>query len=1089
MEMEILLGKSKTGKSRYIYNCIKKDIDEGIYDILFVPSQTRLTTEEEFMQELGLDGIIGVDITTISSFVLQQLKNNNLNFESSKLSKTDKKLLLAKTIIENSNIFNMFSKVSLKQGFLDNLYIYMDIFKKENINIKDFKEVKFSDKILEEKLIEILKIYEKYNETIKNKFINSIDEISLFIESNRENFNFKNRRIFFDGYNNFTNSELLFIDYLIKAGALITISIDSDISSIIDIESGNTQSIFEMSNKTYKKLLRICNQNNISVNNNLFYNNYSKSKESIKYLSQNLFSIDKSVSLKKADDSIHIYLKNDMYKEIRHIARDISKKIRAGSRYNDFVIYTTNTQEYQSILKRIFSEYNIPYYIDTKQKIEKSRLVEYIIKLLDICIKDINYESVLNILKLGLNDIDESKLAELDNYVCEFNLGKRSLSKELSYNNKSNHVYNLEMLNCLRNEIIKIFSIEKELITKNTTINIIKSIYDHLLKNNIFKNYDNLVNKVINIEGNNYFDSQVWEKICEIFSSINKVYFDEELEIKTFNQIFKIALSDCYIKSIPPSIDNVKVLDINVSKGRPTKYAYFVQVNEDKFPKNVNEDIFFSDFELDKLSNKNIEFKENSISRLNMGMYNIYTAISNVLEELNVFILASDTSGRSLRPSSLITLIKQQLDIDVVGDITSEDEEFDIYSKEQIFKELIVSCINGKINEKELSIYKIFNSIDKYREVLHYTKNDDNLSKESVEMLFGNSLTTSVSRLELYKKCPFSYFMQYSLNINPKVTYEITSLDTGTFMHDVLEQFSKYLLKNNIFYYHILKEDEDLKEEYLKKLYEVIDKELEFSLKKHQENIKFAILRQKLINTMKNVIIVIAKSFKQSDFEPLGYEIEFKDGSLFTPIEIKVSDNMYMKLIGKIDRVDILQAEDTSYIRVVDYKSSSRSLELDDIKEGISLQLMTYLTALIDNLKKENKQVIPAACVYFNLSDKLINLSDYTNSEDKIKAEIIKSLRLKGIFLKDISILERMDKKISDSTNRMLDISKISISKGSEKALDYKEFEELSLEIKDILKNIGSEMLEGTVKIRPNKKCDYCKYCKYINICRKTSNL
>ena len=158
VEMEILLGKSKTGKSRYIYNCIKKDIDEGIYDILFVPSQTRLTTEEEFMQELGLDGIIGVDITTISSFVLQQLKNNNLNFESSKLSKTDKKLLLAKTIIENSNIFNMFSKVSLKQGFLDNLYIYMDIFKKENINIKDFKEVKFSDKILEEKLIEILKI-------------------------------------------------------------------------------------------------------------------------------------------------------------------------------------------------------------------------------------------------------------------------------------------------------------------------------------------------------------------------------------------------------------------------------------------------------------------------------------------------------------------------------------------------------------------------------------------------------------------------------------------------------------------------------------------------------------------------------------------------------------------------------------------------------------------------------------------------------------------------------------------------------------------------------------------------------------------
>lgn len=1087
--MEILLGKSKTGKSKYIYDCIKKDIEVGKNDILFVPSQTRLATEEEFMSELNVDGIIGVDITTISSFVLQQLKKNNLNFESNKLSKVDKKLLLARTIIENEDIFDMFSKVKLKQGFLDNLYIYMDIFKKENINSKELESVVLNDKILDKKLKEIVKVYDKYNENITKKFVNNVDEISLFINKTKGKFDLKNKKIFFDGYNNFTNSELQFIEFLLKSEADVTISLDTDISSFVDIEVGNTQNIFETTNKTYKKLLKICNQNNISVNNNLFYNNYSKSKDSIKYLSDNLFDIQNKQKIPKKDNSINIYLKNDIYKEVRHIARDISKKIRDGARYNDFVIYTTNVQEYENIIKRILYEYNIPYFLDTKQSIEKSRLVEYIVKFLDILVKDFNYENILNILKLGLNNIDLSEISELDNYVCEFNLSKKSLKKELVYNNESSskHIYGLNILNNLRKRLLDIFDIEQDSNNKYNVTDIVEKIYNHLLKQGILQNYDNLCNKILQIEGNTYFDEQVWGKICEIFESINKIYYDEEISVDKFNQIFKIALSDLYIKSIPPSIDNVKVLDINVSKGRPTKYVYFVQVNENVFPKSVNEDIFFSDFELEKLSNKNIEFKESSISKLNMGMYNIYSAISNTIDELNIFVLDSDISGKSLRPSNLITLIKQIMDIQIVGDIATDNDEFDMYSREQAFEELVSRTINNDIDEKEIALYKIFYDIQKYNDVLSYTKNDQNLSNESIEMLYGNTLTTSVSRLELYKKCPFSYFMQYSLNINPKAIYEISSLDTGTFMHDVLEKFSKHLLKNNVFYHEILKDEEDLKEEYIEKLNEIIEKELNLSLKKHQGNIKFAILKQKLINTMKNVVIVIAKSFMQSDFVPYGYEIEFKDGSMFAPIEIRVNENLSMRLIGKIDRVDILENEEASYIRVVDYKSSSRTLELEDIKEGLSLQLMTYLTAFIENMKKDEKKVIPAACVYFNLSDKLINLSDYTSNEDRMKFEIIKALRMKGLFLKDISILEKMDKKISDTNNRMLDVSKISISKGSKKVLETKEFENLSQDIKNILKDIGREMLEGTVRIKPNKKSDYCKYCKYMNICRKES--
>ena len=1103
MKLEILLGKSKSGKSRYIYNKIKEDIENGKEDILFVPSQMRAITEEEFMDILNLNGVIGVNITTISSFVMSCLRDFNLNFESSKLSKIDKKIMLAKTIMENKNLLNLFKKVSQKQGFLESMYIYMDLFKKEDVCVDEIKSLSLNDKILENKLKEVAIIYEKYSQNIADKFVGNVDEIRLFAEQIIDKIDLKGKNIFFDGYNNFTRLEYIFLESLLKSGANITISLNTDITSFTDIKMDEGSDIFEVSNITYQKILKLCNKCNIGVENNLFLNNYSKSKSGIKYLAENIFEVENKEKIKLKDNEIKIYLKKDIYDEIRYIAKDISEKIREGARYNDFVIYTTDTLAYESVVKRIFYEYDIPYYIDTKVNLKKSKLVEYIQKLLKLCSAEMTYESVINILKLGLNDIENQEISILENYVKEFNLSKKSINKKLSYNseNSRRNNYDLELLESIRNKILDTFRCCILIKNAETSKDIITYIYNHLMEKKVFLNYSNLLEKIEISGGNIFFENQVWDKLCEIFKSIDKVYYNEKINIITFINIFETVLADVYIKSIPPTLDNVDIIDINVSKILPTKYVYFVGVNENVFPKNVNEDIFFSDFELEKLKNKNIEFKETTISKINMQRYNIYEAISNCLENLSISFLSSDMSGKALRPSSIITLVCNLIDLDIVGDITeSNNEDIDIYSKDSIFENLVETITqNNEENEKDIACFEIFESEPKYNEVLEYIKNDENLKKETLEMLYGNELVTSVSKLELFKKCPFSYFLKYSLNINKSEEYEITSLDTGTFMHDVLEKFSKYLFKNNIPYYTVIDvEKESIKEEYLDLLYKVIEEELDRVLKKHKENIKFAILKQKLVNTMKNVIYIIAKSFKDSDFEPFGYEIEFKDNTMFLPIEIKVNDEYKMKLIGKIDRVDVLKTDDTTYVRVVDYKSSGRTLNLDEVKEGISLQLVSYLTAFLENLEQNNKKinedekeksVVPAACVYFNLSDRLINLSEYRDSDDKIKEEIIKNLRLKGLFLKDVDILEKMDKNLDDKTSRIIDVSKSSLSRGSKKVLEKDEFLNLSLEIKDVLKEIGDEILKGTVRIKPNKKCDFCKYCDYMSICRKSSKV
>lgn len=1099
MKLEILLGKSKSGKTRYIYDLIKEDIENGKEDILFVPSQMRAITEEQFMQILNKEGVIGVNITTISSFVMSSLNDFNLNFESSKLSKIDKKIILAKTIKENEESLKLFNKVRKKQGFLESMYIYMDIFKKEEVDVQDIKEISLNDKILENKLKEVAFIYENYNENISKDFVNNVDEIKLFIEKIVDKLDLKGKNIFFDGYNNFTKNEFLFLEALLKRGANIKIALNTDVTSYTDLEVGEGKDIFEISNNTYRKILSLCNKCNAEVEENVFLNNYSTSKEAIKYLAENIFETQNQERFKLEDEEIKIFLKKDIYDEVRYIAKDISKKIRVGARYKDFVIYTTDIKAYESVLKRIFYEYSIPYFIDTKEKIEKSKLVEYVLKILNLANTEFSFENVISILKLGLNDIADEKIAILSNYTKEFNLEKKDINKKLVYNSENfkAHSYDLEELEKTRKDILTIFEDIANIKKEKSAEKIITKIYNHLLEKNIFKNYSNYLEKIEKLGSNIFFENQVWSKLCEIFKSIHKIYQMQDISIKEFTSIFKTVLNEVYVKSIPKSLDSVQVIDVNVSKILPTDYVYFVGVNENVFPKNIKEDIFFSDFELEKLSNKNIEFKETTISKINMQRYNIYEAISNCVKVLSISFLSSDISGKALRPSNIISIILKLADVEVLGDIAlNENENYEeIYSKNNIFDSLVEKIKEKEITEKEIACFEIFKEEEKYNEVLEYIKNDENLDKNTLELLYGKELVTSVSKLELFKKCPFSYFLKYSLNINKEEEYEISSLDTGTFMHDVLEKFSKYLFKNNIPYYSVINvEEEKIKEEYLTILYKIINEELDRVLKKHKENIKFAVLKQKLVNTMENVIYIIAKSFKDSDFSPFGYEIEFKDNTMFLPIEIKVNEDYKMKLIGKIDRVDVLETEDKSYVRVVDYKSSGKTLNLDDVKEGISLQLVSYLAAFLENLKKDNaktnkKEVVPAACVYFNLSDKLINLSEYKDSEEKIKDEIIKSLRMKGLFLKDAKILEKMDKNFNDKQNRILDVSSYSLNKGSKKVLEEDEFINLSKEIKEILKDIGDEILKGVVKIRPNKKCEYCKYCDYISICRKNSKV
>lgn len=1123
--LNILIGKANTGKSKYIYDKIDENIEKNNDVILFVPSQMRALSEIEYINYQKKQGIIDFKITTISEYISDYLNNTNINFNQKYITNLDKKLILSRILSQNDNILNVFKKVKQKQGFLDLLNIYIDLFKKQNIDANKLKEIKTDNLLLKQKLNEISDVYLDYCEILKDRFVDSVDEITIFCKDLPDRFGKKaktevNTNIFFDGYNNFNENEYLFIETLLKCRFNLTFSIDSDIEieNADDINSLSNltyeSSIFSVSNITILKLISLCKKNNFKFNiiRDEFSSNKLNLAQDIKYLANNIFSSD-VLKIKKEKikaENIEMLLTSNIYTETQNVVQSIVKNIKLGYRYSDFLIYVSSIDEYEDIFKQIFYKYNIPFYINSTVFLKDSLLVKYILKLLDIAIYGFKTDNLFEILKFGLNDIELDDIYYIENYVLEFNISKYSWNKEFTLNNdKSDQVtYDLAKINNTREKILNLFNdfinIDK---LKFNSKEIIQKIYLHLKVNNILERYKNIIGFMQDSNDNeltylSQINMQVWDKLCEVFNSIDKIYSDKKSDVTEFRDMFDFVVKDIKLKSIPATKDQVLVLDINSDKSSPKYFVYILGVNENKLPKKIDQDAFFSDNDLENIESiTQQKIREDSISKLNMQLYNIYVAINNVKKHLYMLIQSSDILGASLRPSSLIEDIKQLINIDMLGEVTQKNdiEKYDInsfLSISNIFEYMLKKLysleenqdnLNELNNEKLeiLAIYKYIKTNKKYLEILNYIKNDDNLNKKTLDKLYNKDLTTSVSRLELFKKCPFSYYMNYSLKIKPRKVFSISSIDIGIFMHSVLEEFSKYIYQDNITWPAILN-DNSIYELWNKKLDEIINEQLKNSFLNHGESIKYVVLKKKLENTMKKVILTIAKSFNQSEFVPFGYEIEFKKNSEFLPIDLNLENGKHIYLIGKIDRIDVLKFNEKLYARIIDYKSSSRNLSLDDIKEGLSLQLITYLYAFVQNIEdKEKVSVIPAAMLYFNLSDNLVSLNIDEKDQINIERKIAESLRMKGIFLKNIEIINKMDKEVGNA-NRLIDISTRTInSNTSNKALLEQEYVELFKEAEKILKAIGSEILNGVVRIEPNRKKDVCKFCNFSSVCRK----
>ena len=1088
MSLRFIYGKSGTGKTTYCFNEIKKLIDNNKKVYIITPEQFSFTAENNLMKICEKKAVINAEVITFERMAYRIITEVG-GLSNILLSNAGKSMLLTNIIEKHRENLNVLGKTDKN---LDLIIRMITELKKNNVttDIIEQKIYNIEDNYLKLKLKDINLLYTEFNKEIENRYLDDDDLLTIVKDNIKQSTMLKNSYVFIDEFAGFTKQEYGIIEELLNLANEVNITICTD-----SLEERNfaENDIFTENKKTISKLKNIADSNDINILQPIELSNvYRYKSKELKYLVENLYSTNTSKYENDCED-IKLFLANNNYSEVEYVANNIIELVRdKGYKYKDISIITKEAENYSSLIKSIFKKYNIPVFIDEKKELNQNILVKYIISILDIFSKSWSAEAVFNYLKTGFNNICTEDIFVLENYCKKCGItGFKKFTNEWTI--VTDNKEDIEHLNNIRVQAITPLVKLKEEIGKNKTVkDITKLLYLFLEENNvkeILLDNINTFNKQGMIDLANIYNTS-WDLLIDILDELVVVLGDEKIGFERYTNLLKSGFNNSSLGKIPATLDEVIVGDVDRSRSGDKKVIFIIGINDGKFPSTSKNEGFINDEERTILKEQGIELAKTTKEQIYDENFNIYKAFGVAKEKLYLSYPASDNEGKGLRKSILINKVRKifprlQEESDIVQTKTY------VSSKEITFDLLLLNIrkyLNGDdINPVWLEVYKIYSEDEEYKEKLeraiqgfYYSNLGQNINAENLEKLYGDTLKTSISKLESYKRCPFSYYLKYALKLSDRTELKLEKLDTGTLMHDIIDDFFELLREKNI----SIKEIED------EEIDKIIEEILSYKLQLKQNYIfnsipKYVVLTKRLKKVVIRSIKYIINTLKFSDFKVLGTEIEFEENKQYEPIQIALEDGKKVEIIGKIDRIDIAENKEGKYIRIIDYKSSVKNIDLNEVVAGVQIQLLTYLDAVS---KKENADL--AGVLYFNLIEPVIKAKNKHLTEEQLEQEIRNNFKMNGLILGNVEVVKMMDNNLTTGNSNIIPayIDKDgNLSQSKSSILAKEDFLALQNKVEKVIKQISEEILSGEISQKPiylyKNKMTACEFCNYKAIC------
>ena len=1035
MAIKLIVGNTFSSVSKRVYEEIKANDDKVSRNVLFVPDQFALMSEMEVLDYLDIVSSFNIEVASFSRFAVKTLKkrsNYMLNPQTSVM-------LLKKIILENKDRLVCYKNVYNKSGYISEIYAVIANFRNSKVTPNMLKESLTNLKgYLKQKLEDIILLYELYLEKLVSEYSDIGSELEILASEIQNIEGIASTNIYATDFHELTKVKLDILANFIKHAKNFTIG-------VVDNEGGKNSKIYPHYLAAF--VSDIAKENDLPIEIIKVEEKLSKEKREI---SNRLFSYYQNTDIKD-NTYVDLRIADNKTCEVRGIARYIRKLIvDDGYRYKDIAVVVNDIASYKDIIFREFTNFDLPYYLDDKVALSMTSISKLLLQGYKVVEKNYKKSEVINFSKNVLLPIDRKNVAIFENFVIKYNINYNDFKRVFE---KGEGDKNYTIAESVREQIIDILScLDSSMDSVQDMVKCVNNFIEKAIQNN----YENYINDIAKVDKKMAKVSKIaLEKIELTMEQLTNIFENVKINKKDAFDLFFTSLDNIEISAIPQSVDSIFIGDESKSKLFSVKVLFLVGAGENTYPTISDGSGMLSYDEYTILSKKGVEIFPDFKGKMHLDQFYVLQLLLKAQDKV-VISYSSDSGDMSVMFKQLQKILNIT-PIKFIEDNGELNRDIDYYSEKiSTRKNAVLELLNYQnqriagISIQDEGVYDYLYTylkdelmLDKFSQ----KEKEENINlKEPIYREKQGKRYASISSVEKYFGCPFTYYCDNILKLKKNPTGEIDIAQTGSLVHRVLEIFFTDYNKNNIT---------------LKEVDRVVDSILDSVLKEEEFAIIKKFLDEKTIQKLlyEKCRYVVKKAFActiNSDFEVEFNEYSF--GMNDRPAyEINVDNDSYY-IRGKIDRVDRYN----DYVAIIDYKSKkSVDIGLKNVFYGERLQLLMYANALSNNEKVET------FAVYYLPMD-----YSYKNLQGKEGKE---NYNYQGFTRGLEDIISHFDYNY-DNSNRSVPSVFSGKKFDSKKVLDKKDMEILQNYVNKVVYNAIKEIESGYIAPRPLDNCDYCEY-------------
>lgn len=1101
--IRLLTGDFGSGKSTAIADAIRRDVEAGTRAYLLVPEQGTLFSEQQMADLLPPSATLCFEVTNFS-----RLANTVFRHEgglSYHYAKNDARTLIMWRAM--GELLPLLHEKGEEQELGRVRKMSAAMAELSALSLTPAALAAAAKKLpagerLREKLEDLSLLSATYHGLLREKYDDMAEDLDRLCELLLSTRFLAGAHLYVDGFISFTEQQWR----ILRAAAATC-----DLTVTLTLPKGRQDDLtFEETRDTYARLLRMAEGAGVPLVREDLGENKRTASPLLRALLPHLFGREDpdkvgGVCRETASlEDVRLFSAPDPFYACSFIAADIARRVKEeGAQYRDFAIIARSAEGYAGVLDVCMQDAGIPCFMSKKTDIDAYAAVKLLYTAYAICTGGWRREDVISYLKCGMSGIAEEDVDLFEIYVTRWSLNGRRFTDEEGWHMNPNGYTDrltprdeevLRRVEGVRRTLVEQLAPLYDRPARSSVTEHCRALYEFMCRLDVEKQLAERAEeaRVLRNEAEADILARLYAVLCDALDRLCDTLGDTEVRNEQFLDLLRLLLSEQELARIPSSLDQVTVGSADLLRAAPARHVYLLGVNEGEFPAPVKAGGVFSEGDRRVLAELGLSIEPNLTLFAARELFCFARAFATAVESVTLMSAEASLSGAPRQSAAVFSRILKLLDrkhpvrtaeLPVLTTLYRPDASADY-----------LGILHGTVEGEALS--RVLARKERYAAAVErldipLADADCRLAPPTLDMLYGNEIRLSQTRIDDYVRCPFAYFCKHVLSLDAAKVIEFDYSDAGSLIHAVLERFFDKVRESG----------RQIGELSAAEIAEIADGIMEAYVRSicpdhMRSTARFTHMLRNLRRAALPVLSEMVEEFSQSEFVPTFFEMGITEGEDAPGARPFVLSNGTRVLLGgRIDRVDTYRKGEKTYLRIVDYKSGEKTFSMKDIERGLNTQLLVYMISLWKSenpafrarLAEEGGEILPAGVLYMGarVGDKTCDSPE----EARETAESIGStVKRSGLLLDDREILRAMDRELAGRYIPIKVSANGEYSKYSLPSLaSLERMGQLVGEIDATVCRIAGEIRQGHAHARPRDekvKNPACEWCDMRPVCR-----